>query len=141
MTSASFDRIWNAPPQSPEIRDPSDLAGPCPYAVQFQAWVDALLERRLANANRVTINQLKLQIQDRYFGWRERVPVAHRHIGGSGRGHLCLFAVFERAINELQQLELALDPPSIVEIISAPSAPRQQIDGFVVGELEPDSDQ
>lgn len=139
MPSSTFDRIWNDRPLTFRLEDPLDLRGPCPFAVAFQAWIDALFERQLAGADLITLNQLKVHVQDRFFRFRSRVPREHQHEDGREPDHWCLFAVFEKAIEELHRRELELAPPPLVPLpapLSPPPPPRARFDGLLVGDLD-----
>jgi len=136
MPSDSFDRIWGQTDFSCQIVGPADINGPCPYAIQFQGWVDVQFERELAARDRLTVNRMKIYLLDRYFQYRQAVPKRHLHIGGAGMGHRCIFNVFEDTYNELRVIELGLAPPPIIDVPAVVVSPTRQAQdqGIFIGE-------
>jgi hypothetical protein len=136
MPDESFDRIWNDPPFTARVVR-GVAPGPCGYAVQFQAWVDATFEPVLENPDAVRLNQVKIFLLDRFFQFRASVPRRHRSLGASGQGHRCIFNVFEDAYHELRVAELALSPPPIVGPVR-PARPEGLLEGLIMGSIGAD---
>lgn len=132
--SDSFRRIWDSPAFVPT--SPADLVGPCSYAVAFQAWVDVLFRKQLSDATHLRLLQLQLQVTRKYFEWRTRLPDSHRHEDGREPDHVCVFSVFERAIAELSERELALAPPPLIQVVHPKVDPPETLVGVLFGDID-----
>jgi hypothetical protein len=130
----SFDSLWHQ-------HDDFILTEPkprlCPFAEQFSLWAEALFSKATHNASVVSVNQAKLLLVDRYMDWRAAVPGAHRNLGGSRSGHVCIFQVFEETYQKLKTVELSLTPPMLfLPPPPSPPPPPPQIAGIFFGEKE-----
>lgn len=139
MHTKSFDSIWEGDRFDCPFPTETETSM-CIYAQQFQEWVTTLFDRRLQEPSQLAVNQCKVFLLDKYFQYRRSVPQSHKSVGGTGRGHYCIFSVFEYAYSKLHATELDLVPPPI-ERISKPPPPASRpgpLNGLVIGMVDPD---
>lgn len=138
--SDSFDRIMQSKAYTFDPNKPLEHQMPCEFAVMFQAWIDVLFQKHLADADVTRLNQLKLQVQDRFFQIYNRLPSEHRQGDSRKPDHPCVFSVFEAAIAELHEREDSLAPPDIIALPRrpAPKDPPSRLDGLLFGDKDPE---
>lgn len=106
--AANFDERWEQRKRY-NLRDPEPEYDPyCGYSRQFQAWAEQLAEGLLAKITTVTMNQAKLQLQDKWHEWRATVPTGHWQEHGE---HACVDAVYLGMYQKLRATELVINPP------------------------------
>ena len=131
----SFQDIWSS---MEDFELPEKGTNWCSYAVRFSEWVDELCDFG-DDPSIVSVNQAKVQLIDKYFGWYRHIPNRHRYRIGA-RGHTCIFQVFETAYERLQVVELSLTPPLLFVPPEPPPPlpppPLQPIAGIFLGELK-----
>ena len=128
---ASFHVLWH---HYDDLEFSGQQPDHCSFAEQFAPWAEELLDRVTDNPGVVSVNQSKVLLLDKYFEWRAVVPKPHRYHLGRGKGHVCIFQVFETAYERLKVLELSLTPPLL--FLPGPPPPRPQIAGIFIGEEE-----
>lgn len=82
-----------------------DPHAPCPYAVAFRQWGETTLLGPLGTKPmRSYLYAALLELQRRYFVWRETVPKSHRdHV--SSQGHQCIWHVYDELFHLLAEME------------------------------------
>jgi hypothetical protein len=116
----------------------------CVYAADFSVWAETHLAQALKDVTLVGLAQAKLLLTDQFFQHRALAPKNHRSLtstGKSGRGHRCLWAVFEDAYLQLKAAELKLSPPKLYEPTPDPpmassSMAANLVPGIYIGEQE-----
>lgn len=108
----------------------------CEYAEAFLEWAEGELADALRDPDVVTINQAKLQLQDKYFSWLEVLPKRdHRQRTTTRPGHICVVHVYEEVYHLLRNAELSLTPPPLYIPPPPPPPPAPpQIAGIFIGE-------
>lgn len=135
----TFESVWQTDSRF-ECEIP-DKHAPCARAEEFQDYVDRLFEGRLDNADQVVLNQMKVEVQDRYYDYRSSAPRRHQNISGIGSGHRCIFAVFIDACKCLREKERAILPQPVERIVTVEvpaKLPASPFDGLLVGTVGPD---
>lgn len=136
----SVEEIWERAPEPIDFDVEQDDM--CSFARAFEAWIDQELTPRAAARTRKSINQCKLHLQNKYFQLRERLPQRHRSIGGTGRGHRCVFAVYEEAFHRFDRIERWLEPEPIEDIVQVqvPGPPQRKLlpDNLELGDVGTD---
>lgn len=114
----------------------------CKHARALEQWIEKELNPRAENKTRKSINQCKLYLQNKYFQLRERLPQRHRSIGGTGRGHRCVFAVYQEAFERFDTIERWLEPEPIEDVVKVPvpvqQKPKLLADDLDLGEIVAD---
>lgn len=124
-----------------------DLDSSCVFARKFAEWVRdlcALAKQEVSGVSiyegsaRVSVNQAKLLLVDKYFEWRSVVPKSHRNYRDTVK-HCCIFQVFVQGYEDLQAIKLVLAPPVLhfpTPPPQLPPPPTPQIAGIFLGELD-----
>lgn len=99
-----FERLWFQ-----EFGLPDEQPNYCFYARKLALWAEQLCFTVLQEPCLVSINQSKLQLQDKFFEWYIVVPKKHRVLISAN--HICLFQVYQLAYERLRVAELAITPP------------------------------
>ena len=114
---------------------PHDL---CDAARLFAEWSDALCLQVLEDPTLVSVNQKKVQLQDKYWEWVSLVPKEHKHRVGPN-GHTCIYHVYAHTYEKLRTVEVGLSPPRLFEPPPPPSLPPPppplEIQGLYMGEV------
>jgi len=132
MDYQSFESIWR---QFEDFEFSINSDDHCIFAQEFEKCLEDLLDV-IEDPDIISINQAKIQLQDKYFEWRSIVPKSHKN-RVSQVGHKCIFHVYERAYYLLRIAEISLSPPLLVEPPpSPPPPPPPQIAGLFLGELD-----
>ena len=132
MDYPSFESIWS---QFNDFEFSINKDDKCIFAIEFWKWAEDLCEV-IKDPDLVTINQAKVQLQDKYFEWRSIVPKSHRN-KVSQVGHNCIFHVYETAYFLLRAAEVSLMPPMLfVPSPPPPPPPPPQIAGIFLGEID-----
>ena len=111
----------------------------CVYAAEFSKWVGEQLVEALQYPTLIKIAQTKLLVLDQFFQYRTTAPKRHRTLmsnGMDGRGHRCLWAVFEDAYLQLRRAELKLSPPQLYvpEPTTSSAVSSNLVPGIYIGE-------
>jgi len=143
MDPQVFDHLWQQQREF-QFAMPGGNDERCIYAQHFATWADTLYQEEVSGPTHIGINQKMLLLTKRFFEWRASVPKAHRD-RISGRGHICIFHIFERTFHRLRVLELSLTPPMLFLPPPPPPPPAQvtkvyKFDSFPIGEVEDDED-
>lgn len=134
-----FDRIWSGRAFTFDPGRPLEQQVPCEHAADFQAWVDALFAGQLGRADVIRLNQLKILVQDRFLQVRARLRGEHLDDDRQKYGHPCVFSVFEAAVGDIRERELALAPPEILTLSpKAVEEPRIDYPGVLFGDKDPE---
>ena len=143
MDPETFNQLWRER-QEFQFSPPDEKEERCVYAQHFGAWAEALYQEEVRAPSHVGINQKMLLLTKKYFEWRPTVPKSHRD-RISDRGHVCIFAIFERTFYRLRVLELSLVPPMLFIPPPPPAPPAlpppPQIAGITFGELVGEEEQ
>lgn len=135
-SESSFESLWN---RFEEFELPIEQPAICVYAQTLSEWTTELCANVARAPGIVAVNQSKVLLVDKYFEWRNAVPLSHRNRVGK-IGHICIFHVFEKAYERLKVIELALTPPLLFlpepPPPPPPALPPPQIAGIFIGELD-----
>lgn len=102
-----------------DIVDPA--AEPCEWAKALSAWFAEQVDRLSTAPDLVSLNQLLLLLQHKYFALRRVAPKTHQnHL--SPRGHPCLYQTYVDAFERLEAMLLRIEPPQVVKLVR-PTSP------------------
>jgi hypothetical protein len=124
------------------VLDPPEVSDLCVHAELFMAWSGDLVQAAIDREDPVAINQAKIFLVDRYFGWLDSIPKRHRSLTGR-YGHVCVAHVFEGMYRRLRAVELDLRPPPLAIAPPPPpqiirEEPRRRLDGMLIGDIDDD---
>ena len=110
----------------------------CPAARKFGEWCEPPINEAVRQKDPIALNQAKIHLLDRYFNWRGSVTKRHRELVRD-EGHICLWAIFERAYQQIRAAELVLTPVQL--FVPEPAPPPQpptvikEASGIYLGEI------
>jgi hypothetical protein len=123
------------------VLDTPEVMDLCDHAETFLAWAGDLVKAAVDRGGSVALNQAKLFLLDRYFGWVDSIPKRHRSRLGR-TSHVCVTQVFEAMYRKLRSAELDLSPPPLAVEPPPPriirDVPRGRLDGLLIGDIDDD---
>jgi hypothetical protein len=106
---------WARTPAFPPPESPPDPDGRCPYADEFDASCQSLLDEltrhapRHAGESELVLRWAKSELLDRYADFLTDTPPGHTNPAGE-EAHACIDTVFVEAVKALRRFQRGLPP-------------------------------
>lgn len=104
-------------------------SAPCTHATAFIEWTDDRFGHLGITSSAAELNQVRLELLDKYFDWLQIVPMLHRTTVPTEDAHVCILEVFQASYFYLTDLGLR---SKFHESVPPPSPVRKPISAMIL---------